>query len=429
VTREARLLLATIGLSVTILLILAKFRFPERATPKPEPSPAPLARLASRPTYDELAAAIASLENRIAGSVTTIAVAGTEGEPPRLVPALRVRDDLVLAALDGAARLAAPAGDAGQPAIVARDRVRRVALVRVVKRPAPVLAVASLLAPGLDPRYVAVMEAAGAGPALRPLFVGRVDGVRDPDWNHVLMTLGGSGPIAAGAFVFALDGQFLGMVAAGHDFPTVVPAEAVFALANELAARAAFVAIDIGVALQPLTPALSPIVGMERGVVVAAVAADGASDGQLKPGDGIRAVDGADVASIEAFDDQLARRKPGDTVQLSVTRRGARVEMSVIARALSASPPPQPGTVPPSSLGVVLRARPPSGSEVLSVVAASPAARAGLRAGDVVTGIDDTTAPGPAPVARIFERAAPGTALLLFVRRGTTPLVLALEKP
>ena len=64
--RETRLLLATIAVSVGMLLLLARFRFPEEAGRQTvEPAAAPLERLAARATFDELAGTMADLERRI----------------------------------------------------------------------------------------------------------------------------------------------------------------------------------------------------------------------------------------------------------------------------------------------------------------------------------------------------------------------------
>ncbi|HVB38288.1 MAG TPA: hypothetical protein VND92_07105, partial [Vicinamibacterales bacterium] len=64
ITRETRLLLLTIGVSVAALLLLARFRFPAQA-PIVNPAPPPLERLAARATYDELATIMAQVQARV----------------------------------------------------------------------------------------------------------------------------------------------------------------------------------------------------------------------------------------------------------------------------------------------------------------------------------------------------------------------------
>ncbi len=72
-----RLLLVTIAVSVGMLLLLARFRFPDEATRQTvEPAPAPLERLAASATYDELASIMGDLERRVRPTVVSLAVQG-----------------------------------------------------------------------------------------------------------------------------------------------------------------------------------------------------------------------------------------------------------------------------------------------------------------------------------------------------------------
>lgn len=76
--RETRLLLATIGVSVAMLLLLARFRFPDESTRgTAEPPVAPLERLAARATFDELASTMADLERRLATRVELVRIQPT----------------------------------------------------------------------------------------------------------------------------------------------------------------------------------------------------------------------------------------------------------------------------------------------------------------------------------------------------------------
>ena len=70
-----RLLLVTIAVSVGMLLLLARFRFPEEGRRQTaEPAPAPLERLAASATYDELASIMGELERRVRSTIIPLAV-------------------------------------------------------------------------------------------------------------------------------------------------------------------------------------------------------------------------------------------------------------------------------------------------------------------------------------------------------------------
>ena len=100
---ETRLLAATIGVSLVVLLVLSRFRFPE-ASPESRDwaSAQPLARLAARAAFDDLSLAVRELSSRVNASLLVVrtAAAGPANAEARersggtrLVPALRVRDD------------------------------------------------------------------------------------------------------------------------------------------------------------------------------------------------------------------------------------------------------------------------------------------------------------------------------------------------
>jgi len=69
-----------------------------------------------------------------------------------------------------------------------------------------------------------------------------------------------------------------------------------------------------------------------------------------------------------------------------------------------------------------------SGTEVLNVLPASPAAVAGLQAGDVIVTIDQRQAPLAADISSRFTALKPGAALLLSIQRRSRHHILALEK-
>jgi hypothetical protein len=83
-SRETRLLVVTLIVSAGMLLLLARFRFPER--PAADLPVAPLERLASRATYDDLAGVLRSLDRQIANAVVALSVVvdGVEPGPSRL---------------------------------------------------------------------------------------------------------------------------------------------------------------------------------------------------------------------------------------------------------------------------------------------------------------------------------------------------------
>jgi hypothetical protein len=221
-TRETRMLLIIITLSVAVLMLLARFRFPEETRVDRATASAPLERLAARATYDELAGIIAELSRRIAPSVVVLRV--EDDGHQRFVPAVRVRPDLALAHVSGDSRILAAVGQAGTVEVAAFDPVRNLVLVRVPPAEQVVrLARGEPLSQA--PRYIAAVEGTRGGPTLRPFFLGRTDPLRDDRYGDLLV-LGGVLQASPGSLLFGLDGSFVGLCIMEDGFVAGIPGRA-----------------------------------------------------------------------------------------------------------------------------------------------------------------------------------------------------------
>jgi hypothetical protein len=209
-TRETRLLLIIITLSVVVLVLLSRFRFPdEAAVPGRSTTPLPLERLAARATYDELSTIIADLGRRVTPSVTVLSV-DADGQQ-RFVPAVRVREDLLLAHVKGEHRILAMVGTDEPVDIAAFDARRELVLLRVRPAPGAIVSLDGSAFMGARPQYVATIEGTPVGPAVRPLFLGRADRVPDNRYPEGLLVLGGVLVASPGSLIFGLDGSFVGL--------------------------------------------------------------------------------------------------------------------------------------------------------------------------------------------------------------------------
>ena len=443
VSRETRLLAATIAVSIVVLLVLSQFRFPDVAGSVREGTAAqPLARLAARAAFDDLSLAVRELSGRVDGSLLVIRVrpaagAAAPGQPApsglRMVPALRVRDDAALVALAEDASIDGIVGVPGPTVTIARDSGRGLALVRVPSTAAPVISIREGVQPLTTPGYVAVAEASRAGTSLRPIFVGRSDGVGDPRWDTPLLTIGRGAAGDVGAPVFMLDGRLAGLLTSAEGEPALVPAQVVLSIVDQLLRGSVPPPGDIGIATQALDPALAEVTGVGAGAVVASVHPDGAATEALAPGDVVTAVNGQPVRSPDALRLRVTRTAPGTTLALTVRREGAFVTVPVTVRERAAQKPSGPGgSAAPDpadrTLGLTLRAVAGRGSEVVRVQAGTAAESAGLRAGDLVVGLGRTRAPAPADITAAFSALAAGRTLFVSIEREGQPRLVALQR-
>jgi len=251
--RETRLLVLVVLVSLAVLLLLARFRFPEANLATVNPSPGPLAGMAARATFEEMSHTLAGVLGRATPTVDVIRLEPLPaGQPPdgaraparpptsgsgaaalpasvsapRFAAALRVRADLALLHVPAGWRPVALRDQADPIEVVLSDLDREIAVVRL---PASTAGSANLSgsASGVTGfLYVAVIYATRSGPTIQPAFIGRTDTETDARWSAPLVVLSGSASVPVGSLVYAIDGRLIG-IASRHDAGVaIVPAAA-----------------------------------------------------------------------------------------------------------------------------------------------------------------------------------------------------------
>jgi len=430
VSRESRLLLLTVAVCAAVLLLLARLRFPDAPLAVDTAAP-PLERLAARASYDALAADIQRVEPMIAPNLIALRVAPELPPAPldlrdvlarpdapsgvRHVAALRISRDTALASLDPGARIDGIVGGTGgadRAAVLAVDPVRRIARIRVPD--APVREIAPLpLASLQTPVYVVVVEGTQAGVTLRPVFLGRGDRFDSVRWTRPLLPLGGMA-VTPGALLFSLEGEFIGTVVVEDGAPAIAGGRDVLDIVGSLASSTRPAPLDLGVAVQPLTPALAAALAAERGVVVSEVAPGGAAAAALEPADVITDVDGWSTDNPHEFLLRLASRQAGTSATIAIVRNGEPRTVTVPLEAAPAEGSPGDSDAFTSERGVGTRVGPDA-----------RASGSGFRPGDVITRAGATAAPTPAEVRRFLATPTPTGWATLMVRRDGRQRVVA----
>jgi hypothetical protein len=401
ISRETRRLLITIVLAVAALWVLARIRFQERPAAS-TPVPNVLAQLRPASGYADLARLIADIRPAIIAAVSASAGGA---------PAFRIRGDAAVTLTPGRA-----------DTLLASDRATGLAIVRHATGDLPgLLPWAPRL---LDyPRYLVAADVAGEHVALRPVFIGGLFPITSPLWSGELWALPPSTAFAPGTFVFTTDGAFAGLAVSHNGHAAIVPPALLFSTLERLQQQRGE-AGDLGIAIQPLSPAIASATGATTGVVVSAIDPDGAAADSLIATDVIEAVDGQDMRGPDHWRARAARVSAGDTLTLRV-RSGDEVR-EVQITATPSTPLAEPAA--DASLGLRLRAIPRVGAEVLSVQPRSRAERAAIQQGDVITVAAGQLSPTPAQVTRAFTALPEGGSLLVAIARGTEHRVAAIEK-
>lgn len=413
VPRETRLLFTAALLAVVALWALARLRFPDSA-PAGQIVPPILAPFVARQGFFALESQLAEVSTRTAPSLEAIAI----GDPDRVastvrtrhVPALRLHDDVAVVLLGHAE---------GQAAVIVRDEATGLAVLRVTPGPAAPIAQAWPRRDSMLSRFVMQTMASAAGTSLAPVIVGALTPAEAPLWAGALWVPNTVSELVPGAFLFTLEGEWIGLVVRHHDGLAIAPAELVSRLAEARLSRAGQGAVSLGVEVQAVTPALGQVLGQSTGVAVTWVGPEGPARASLRVGDVLQAADDRPLPTIEHWRRHLADLGPNPTV-LTVWRAGQSTAVSVSPVAVPAFTGSLASAAPPAArraFGVTARRVPGVGAAITALQPRSVAETADLRVGDVITYFGTLSAPTPAQVRMLADAAPSGESLLVAVMR------------
>lgn len=427
VSRETRLLLSAALLALLALSVLARLRFRETGPDTPTPAIGPIfAPLVPRQGFADLAGQLSEVTARTNRGLASVRIMRTgdtaESATITTITALRLHSDVGVALLPRGARLAS---DATSP-LIATDPLTGLTLVRLA--PGSTLPVGPpLRSDDVAPRYLLTSTPLGDRAALLPTLVTGLTRVDAPLWRSQVLSTAAAIELASGAFVFTLDGEWVGLVAQRDQSPILVPAAVVGANADQLLSRQSS-RVSIGIDIQPLTPALTRATQATAGVLVRWVDPQSPANSLLRIGDVLQAANHQALSTFEHWQRFLTDLSDIAPIVLSVRRGEQVLEIEVTP---AASPPQAPSLpqaaspTPPQSLR--LRLVRGVGSEILGIDVRSTPARAGLRVGDIITLVASTSAPTPDQVRRALLASTPDRPALVAVRRGSEHLMLAME--
>jgi serine protease Do len=201
----------------------------------------------------------------------------------------------------------------------------------------------------------------------------------------------------------------------------------------------------LGVSIQGMDEEIAESLGLEepKGALVAEVVPDSPADeAGVRAGDVITAFDGDEVSKVKDLTRRAAGAEPGRSVGVTVWREGETVALTLEMGSSSQDSPEAeaPRVAAKGQLGLSLAsltdadrqrhglADEVQGAVVASVAPNSPAARKGLRAGDVIAAVGQQPVASPDDVVREVARAreADRASVLLKVVRGTQSRYVAL---
>jgi serine protease Do len=261
-------------------------------------------------------------------------------------------------------------------------------------------------------------------------------------------------PGNSGGPLVDLDGRVLGVntmiVGRGSGIGFAVPSNLARQVANQIIDEGQVRRAWIGVSFQPLTPELASHFGLSdgtpRGALVSGVVPDGpAAKAGVRAGDVVLQVDGEPIADSHDLLRSVLRKSVGSKVALQVLRDGRARNLTVTAgerpgsdrdAKAAASSKGNGGADPAAGFGLRLRPLTPElakrlqapelkhGVVVAGVAPGAPAARAGLRQGDIIVEADRQ------PVRNVehLQKALSDGKAVLRVQRGDGSYYTVLQK-
>jgi serine protease Do len=269
--------------------------------------------------------------------------------------------------------------------------------------------------------------------------VGRSD-VGITTYEDFIQTDASINPGNSGGPLLNLNGEVIGIntaiVATGQGIGFAIPINMAREIKDRLIAQGRVVRGWLGVGIQELTEELAAQFGVKPndGVLVGNVMKDSPAErGGLRPGDIIQELNGTKISGVHQLQKEVAQASVGSQARLKVLRERESMTLTVALGeqptdvATASEPESQPAEVAERfgltvqdltpELRSQLRLGTVEGVMVSSTDEDSPAARAGIRPGDVITEANRAPVKSARDFSRILGQVRRGQNLLLLVRR------------
>ena len=263
-------------------------------------------------------------------------------------------------------------------------------------------------------------------------------------YDNFLQTDASINPGNSGGPLLNLNGEVIGIntaiIAGGQGIGFAIPANLAKNIVNQLKDHGKVVRGWLGVMIQDLTPELAKSFGLEktRGALVADVTNGGpAAKAGFKRGDIIVSFNGRAVEEASDLPAMVAATPVGTTVQVVVVRSGREQSITVTIAELTDEALTESGTEQ-QGLGLTVREMTPEiaarlgldetgGVFIADITPGSPAAEAGLKAGDLILEINQQRIDDMAAYQRIASRIGQGESALFLIKRGSHTLYFSLK--
>jgi serine protease Do len=269
-------------------------------------------------------------------------------------------------------------------------------------------------------------------------------------YDNFLQTDASINPGNSGGPLLNLKGEVVGIntaiLATGQGIGFATPSNIAKSVIPQLKEKGKVTRGMIGVQVQNVTPDLARSFGMKeaRGALVAEVNPGTPADkAGMKRGDIIISFNGHEIHEMNELPRLVAATKPGSKATVTVLRKGKEKTLHLTIVQLTESKRPktkESAQGEPSRLGLEVenltpelaqqfRLRDHKGVVVVQVAPGTPAAEAGLRAGDMILEVNGRVVENVREYREVTSGLRKGSVVRILIKRSGRTLYLALEIP
>ncbi|MFH1276786.1 MAG: DegQ family serine endoprotease [Candidatus Eisenbacteria bacterium] len=272
------------------------------------------------------------------------------------------------------------------------------------------------------------------------------------DYEDFIQTDAAINPGNSGGALVNLDGEVVGINAAiasrsggSQGVGFAIPINMVTRIKDALIQDGAVTRGWIGIGIQEVSREIQDALDLpdKNGVLISNVMDDSpAAEAKLERQDVIVSLNGRKVESMRTFRNEIADTPPGSDVRLGILRKGKTIDKTVTLGRLPGEEEPAPAIARAAGekLGIDARAldaetrgaygiERSGGVVVTGVRRGSPAAREGVREGDMIVSLNEQEIESMADYGRAMDALEEGEVALFLVERGGSTFFVGVRVP
>jgi len=261
---------------------------------------------------------------------------------------------------------------------------------------------------------------------------------RDRTYRNLIQTDASINPGNSGGALVNTRGEIIGINTAimpfGQGIGFAIPVSSVRRIIGDLIAYGKAKKINPGIIVQSISESLAKYFGItQEGILVTEVTSGSSAEkAGLVPGDVILEVNGKKLSTAPAFQEAIARCGVGETVRMTIRRKGKEGKAEMVLQEMKASRQNQLG-VTVLTLSPSVRARFKIGSRTGVVIElvepGSVAESVGFQPGDVIRSINQTPIASADQFYDAMEALSAGDRVLLEISRGAASTMVLFVVP